>query len=124
MPNWDIFAAQQVLKHLTPAARSAGYVLSLYGSVLTNMAGDDLDIIASPFRDHCNPEQLKMALTGALNAIDPLAVHSEPPTRWLRGQIMSGARRNMVFEVPFTRVFTRGWLWRKIDVVVYPNLRP
>jgi hypothetical protein len=46
MPNWDIFAAQQVLKHLTPAARSAGYVLSLYGSVLTDMAGDDLDVIA------------------------------------------------------------------------------
>jgi hypothetical protein len=35
-----------VLKHLTPAARSAGYVLSLYGSVLTDMAGDDLDVIA------------------------------------------------------------------------------
>jgi hypothetical protein len=126
--NWDILEAQQVLRHLTPVARSAGYVLSMYGSVLTEMSGNDLDVIACPFREGCEPRQLRSALIQRLM----LPVHIEPQqrsfdhpgVRCLRGMDMSGNRVNIVIEVPFSRIFRRGWLWRKIDVVVYPNLRP
>lgn len=42
---------------LLPVAERSGYLLSIYGSVLTGQ-GRDLDLIAVPFRERVSPDTL------------------------------------------------------------------
>lgn len=59
MTRCTIEEAQRVIALLSPVAHGQGYMLALYGSVLTRGYGRDIDVIAVPWRPGAaSPEEL------------------------------------------------------------------
>lgn len=55
---WRLLEAIAVLVTLQEPAKEAGYLLSMYGSTLTHGTGNDLDLVAFPWRFGVQPADL------------------------------------------------------------------
>lgn len=64
-----IEAAQLLCQQLNATAHHAGYMVALYGSVLTNGRGRDIDLLAVPWRYGAS-EQLLLDAFRALGCIE------------------------------------------------------
>ena len=56
------YRAVAICCELNDLFHQAGYLLGLYGSCLTATAGNDIDLLAAPWRNHADMEQLDLAL--------------------------------------------------------------
>jgi len=82
-PCWDRGGAAFVFTMLTPVAREAGYIVGLYGSLLSQSHGRDLDIVAWPWRvGEVGREELLDRLCRALGSVT-----AEPDYAGLRGVV-------------------------------------
>lgn len=70
--GWTLDAARQAWGMLDPIAHRAGYTLAIYGSVLRGR-GNDLDLLAVPWRPDTDPVDLRDRLVEHL-ALNPTAL--------------------------------------------------
>lgn len=54
--TWTIDQARQLADHIDRRVRPLGYLVALYGSVLTQGQGRDLDLLLVPWRPNTDPQ--------------------------------------------------------------------